>query len=67
MTEQFLSDGKVPLILMVNNYLYKKTLPYIVLNSPFLQANTIYSGNIVFSSRVNKYPIHNCMLDHRKP
>lgn len=52
---------------MVNNYIYKKARPYIVLNSPFLQANTIYSGNIAISGRVNKYPIHNCMSDHIKP
>lgn len=52
---------------MANDYLYKKTLPYIVLNFPFLQANTIYSGIIVISSRINKYPMYNCMLDHRKP
>lgn len=40
-SHKWLYSSYLQLILMVNNYIYKKIFPYIVLNFPFLQANTI--------------------------
>lgn len=49
---------------MFHNYLYRKPP---LLNSPFLQATSISSDIVFISSRIDKYPVYNCIIGTGKP